>query len=341
MAKKRGRRKKESHVGIDIGTRFIKALDVSSDGETQLLNAVHSAEIEPPCNASSIKYTLKSLLENFKPSTKNVTISLSAPSAMVRFINMPKMSIDDLRNSLKFEAEKYIPFSINDVLIDVVVLEEPSDGKGYMRVLLAAAKKDAVNSRIAMFEELGLTVSVIDIDFFACFNAFYNSSGKEVDGKNVALLNIGHTQTNVVMSKGNQPYFTRDIQIGGRDMLQAVSKELQIDNRQSETLVSDPKEKSAEVFEICKSVLNNLADELRLSFGYYENQSGGNIHNIYLSGGAVTLHGIDDFMQESLGIKPVIWDPFAKFKMGQEVDAKLIESDRARFAICAGLALRR
>lgn len=175
MIKEIGVRKKELHIGLDIGTRLIKGAEVLSEGNRRTLTKFHFVEIDFPFNREKIAAGLKSFLKDFQPSVKDVNISLSAPSAIVRFINMPKMKKEDLNNSLRFEAEKYIPFNINEVLIDASILEENLEEKNQMRVLLAAAKKDVVNSRIDMLKENGLSVAVIDIDSFACFNAFCNS----------------------------------------------------------------------------------------------------------------------------------------------------------------------
>lgn len=338
--KEKGVRKKEFHIGLDIGTRLIKTAEVLSEGNTKTLTKFHFVEIDFPPTKEKVTEALKALLENFQPAVKSVNISLSAPSAIVRFINMPKMKEEDLKNSLRFEAEKYIPFNINEVLIAACILEENLEEKNQMRVLLAAAKKDIVNSRIDVLKEIGLSVAVIDIDSFACFNAFCESFDTLDPVKSMALLNIGYTQTNIVISRGSQPFFTRDIQIGGKDIAKAIAKELSIEEKDADKFILDPKDKGPQVYETSKAVLNNLVDETRLSFGYYENQHGKAIDEIYISGGVARLNGILDYFEESFGIKPAIWNPFSKFEISPNVDAKSLELIRPQFAVCAGLAIR-
>lgn len=395
MIKTKDVRKKEFHIGLDIGTRLIKGAEVLSEGNTRKLTKFNFVEIESPFNREKIAAGLKSFLEGFQPATRDVNISLSAPSAIVRFINMPKMKKEDLNNSLRFEAEKYIPFNVKEVLIDASILEDNLEEKNQMRVLLAAAKKDVVNSRIDMLKEIGLSVAVIDIDSFACFNAFCNSFGpstlrqdqgrpeqgrgttgsgssREVprssesfaaaqdklregseargaeskddkldESKSTALLNIGYSQTNIIISRGSQPFFTRDMQIGGKDIARIISKELGIEEKEADKFIFDPKDKGPQVYEIAKVVLSNLVDETRLSFGYYENQFGKGVDEIYVSGGVARLNGILDYFEESFGIRPLTWNPFSKFEIGPGLDAKLLELIRPQFAVCAGLAIRR
>ena len=341
MIKTKDVRKKEVHIGLDIGTRLIKGAEVLSEGNTRKLTKFNFVEIEFPFNKWKIATGLKSFLEGFQPATRDVNISLSAPSAIVRFINMPKMKKEDLSNSLRFEAEKYIPFNINEVLIDASILEDNLDEKNQMRVLLAAAKKDAVNSRIDMLKEIGFSVAVIDIDSFACFNAFCNSFDKLDESKSTALLNIGYSQTNIIISRGSLPFFTRDMQIGGKDIARTISKEFGIEEKEADKFIFDPKDKGQRVYETAKVVLSNLVDETRLSFGYYENQFGKGIDEIYVSGGVARLNGILDYFEESFGIKPLTWNPFSKFEIDPGLDAKLLELIRPQFAVCAGLAIRK
>jgi type IV pilus assembly protein PilM len=334
-------KKTGTRVGLDIGTRMVKALELSMEGDVQRLTKLHSTEIAFPLARDNTTAALKSLLENLRPSVKDVNISLSAPSAIVRFINMPKMTETDLKNSLRFEAEKYIPFNIKEVVTDATILAATGEDKKQMRVLFAAVKRKAVDTQITALKNFGLAPSIIDIDSFACFNAFCNSSGTIEASRNIALLNIGYTQTNLVISEGENPFFTRDIQIGTRDMAKVISEKLGAKEEESDRLLFDPKEKEANVRELSKSVLNNLLDELRLSFGYYENQHGRAINEIYISGGASRLGGIAKYFEESFDIKTALWNPFSKFEISQGIDVKWLEPVRGQFAVAAGLAIRR
>ena len=148
--------KKDTRLGLDIGTRFIKACEVAFDANTRKLSKLNLTPIDLPVTVESTTKALKSALDALRPSVKEVNISLSAPSAIVRFIDMPKMKEDDLRKSLEFEAEKYIPFSVSEVIIDASIVEDVSSDKKQMKVLLAAAKKTAVDSALAVLKRVNL-----------------------------------------------------------------------------------------------------------------------------------------------------------------------------------------
>lgn len=333
--------KKDTRLGLDIGTRFIKACEVSFDASTRKLLKLNLTAIDLPVTTENTAKALKTVLDTLRPSVKEANISLSAPSAIVRFVDMPKMKEDDLRKSLEFEAEKYIPFNVSEVIIDASIVEESSSDKGQIKVLLAAAKKTAVDSALAVLKRAGLTASLIDIDGFACFNAFLASLGEPDNSKSTVLLNIGYTHTNVVIMTGAKPFFTRDIRIGGKDIAALAAKSLEMKDVEVEKLIIDPNERGAEFFEIAKPVLGSLAEEIRLSFGYCENQSGRNINEIYISGGVSRMHGIVDYMEQALGTRPLLWKPFAKFEIADDIDKKSLEGREPYFAVSAGLAIRK
>ena len=333
--------KKEVRFGLDIGTRLIKVIELCVEANVNRLTKLRSAEIELPLTEEKAFASLRALMEDFKPSTKEVRISLSAPSAIVRFINMPKMKEEDLKSSLRFEAEKYIPFNIKEVVIDASILDYPGEEKKEMRILFAAAKRDVVDSRLAMLKELGLSASIIDVDSFACFNAFCNFCGTFDESISTVLLNIGYTQTNLIILRGSQPFFTRDIQIGVRDVAKVISEKMATPKEKADDFIYKLGDNSAEVYEIAKPILDNLVDELRLSFGYYENQYGTSINEIYVSGGMARLNNIMGHFEGNFDVKTTTWNPFAKFEISSDIDAKYLEAMQPQFAVSAGLVIRK
>lgn len=338
--KKNAGKKKEYHVGIDMGTRFIKALELITDGNSYKIVKIRTAEVEFPPTDEKLESSLKSLVEAFRPSTHEVNISFSSPHAVVRFVTMPKMKEEDLKSSLMFEAEKYIPFNIKEVVTDASILGYTTEDKRQMRVLFAAVKKKVVDQRVSMLKNAGLVPSIIDIDNFACFNAFLNSFENLDQAKSIAVINLGYSQANLLISQGASPFFTRDVQVGAREIAKAISGKLGIDRKESDRYIIDAKGKDGEVFDAAKPILNTLIDEIRLSFGYYENQYGKSVNEIYISGGMARSRDIAKCFEDSFDVKTTLWNPFGRLSVGSEVDAKLLESSRLQFAVCTGLALR-
>ncbi len=331
---------KKPCIGIDIGSFSVKILEAFVEQDKYKFSKFVIKDLPSDSSESSLLTTIKTVIDEFKPTTKDVHIALSGPNISVRFINMPQMSGQDLKNSLRYEADKYIPFSIDEVIIDSCVLGEAQE-KAQMRVLLAAAKKEIINKRLDLFKQLGYNVTLIDIDAFAIFNAFLTSEKNPDKEKSIALINLGHKYTNVIVSKGDIPYFARDIQIGGEEINKAISNKFNIEEVQAAKLKSEPQDKADEVKEIVKGVLNNLLDEIRLSFGYFENQYGKSIDQIYISGGLVGTAGLVHYFEEILGMTPQVWDPLQNFQLDEGINKDELDKVKSSLAVACGLVVRK
>jgi len=327
-------------AAVDIGAHSIKILESVSELDSRKITRFVIKEIPAGTSHEAYSGILKSALDEATLSTKELRISLAGPDAIVRIINMPEMNPQDLKSSLRFEADRYIPFSVDEVNIDSFILGKTSDGGGQMRVLLAAAKKDLIKRRFDMFQELGFSVSLIDVNVFAVLNAFSVSVKDLKPEVSFALLNFGHKYTNIVICKGYSPYFTRDIQIGGEQISGLVSKKLGIDAKD----VFDPKPEIRDanplIDETIKGSLSKLVDEIRLSFGYYENQFGSSIEKVYVSGGFAKFAYLLTVMEENLGMKPIVWDTLSGFQIDDLIDKKKLDAYNPALAVVSGLAIR-
>jgi len=238
---------------------------------------------------------------------KNVNISICGPAVIVRYIQLPKMKEEELASSLEFEAEKYIPFNISDVILDHQILEKDAAEK--MKVLLVAAKKDLVQGRIKLLEDAGLVPNIIDVDSFAVINAFTLNNPTPDPDKVMALLNMGERINSVNIISNNIPYFTRTFTTGAADALE-------------EARIAD------------------MSNEIRASFSYLENQIGRGIDQIYISGMSSGMEGIIRILNETLGVETKNWDPTAILAVRDTVPKEDLNNIKNELAIAIGLALR-
>ena len=156
--------KEKFSAGLDIGAHSIKLVILKShkDGAELCGFNIEPAELD-------VAPVLKKLTES--NNIKSVNISVSGSGTLIRYINFPKMQEAELKQALKFEAQKHIPFSINEVDIDACILRDNlPDNK--MLILLAAVKKEFISKRMKVIEEAGLKLNIIDVDSAALVNAF-------------------------------------------------------------------------------------------------------------------------------------------------------------------------
>jgi len=186
---------KKQVVGCDVGSSTIKIVELKplKSGEFQLLHA-GIADLSPEAivdgaimDSSLVVEALSRLIAENNIKNANFGGSLSGHSVIIKKIQLPSMTDAELAESIQWEAEQYIPFDINDVNLDYVVLE--SDARDTMDVLLVAVKKDRIADYTSAIVQAGKDPVLVDVDVFALQNAF--EANYDVDPETIALVNIG------------------------------------------------------------------------------------------------------------------------------------------------------
>src|SRR5512144_729963 len=171
-------------LGLDIGSSGVKLVqlkEVRRRGATAYqLQAFGSKPLPPEAivdgalmNSTAIVQAMQELIAELRVKQKEVAIGVSGHSVIIKKIQMPRMSQEELEESIQWEAEQYIPFDVKDVNIDTQILDAGgNDATGQMDVLLVAAKKDMINDYTTVVSESGLQPVVVDVDAFAVQNSF-------------------------------------------------------------------------------------------------------------------------------------------------------------------------
>lgn len=327
------------HIGVDIGFHSVKVAELSREKDIFKIINIGYAAVKRPNVTESIAEAVKEASAMAKvPEGSDVAIAVPSLAVVVRFIELPRMTQDELKNAIVFEAEKYIPFGINEVVIDHQLLI-PHIGDNKMLVLLIAAKKDIVNERMELITQAGLSARLLDVSSLAGVNSFLASAGRNTNEIS-AVINIGAKATDINIVSENVLYFTRSVQIGGDEITKLLAESFSLSAKDAEELKINPKDKAAEVAEKVKTILNAIIDEIHLSFSYYENQSGRNIEKVYLGGGVAASANVCELMKENLDIDAVLWDPAGSMASGSLTDGKLLDSMRYQMGTAIGLALR-
>jgi len=297
-------KKPGTRIGLDIGTYSIKALEVKtgSDDSVEILRlGVEKVDGNPSTETRA--EAIKRLFEREGITGEAVNASVSGPMTITRFVNMPKMTVDELKKALEYEAERYIPFEIKEVYLDSDILLENAGGNK-VKTIVAASKKELVDRKLEALKKAELFPVVMDMDCLALTNAFCRCQDKQTDQVN-ALLNIGHSLTQVTILRDGALDFVRELQIGGADF-----------------------------------ALEKFLNQVRLSFDYYENQVGRAVNGIYVSGGASKFEGLNEKLKEALDVEADFWDPFKPMKKADAVKEETIKEQAPLFAVAAGLVLR-
>ncbi len=336
---------KKTVLGLDIGNSSIKAIEMSQKGTEYFISNYGQIEVT---NHDDLVSPLKELIRQMNIKSRRVATAISGREVIVRYISMRSTNNEDLRKAVQFEADKYIPYDLQEVILDSQRLDESIIGmgnSGEMKVLLVAAKRSLIEQRVQLLKEVSLLPFVIDVDSFALGNAFelknMLSPRAEVEGKVVALIDIGSTKTNINIMIGNTSFFTREIYLAGNEFTEEIQKRLEIAPEEAEGYKKDPGIYALEIQEAVASVVDDLANEISLSFDYFEGQFEKEVEEIYLSGGGSQLFSLEPDFERIFGKRINRWDPTENFDVQDEqVDVKALRDNAPQLAIAIGLASR-
>lgn len=343
-------RKKKGIVGLDIGSSAVKMVELKGGkgGHFSLSNAAH-APLSPEAivegtvmDSSLVVEVAQRLIQERSVKNANFGISLSGISVAIRKIQVPAMSDAELAESIHWEAEQYLPFNVNEVNLDYVVLGSDADT---MDVLLVAAKKDRIADYTGILTQLGKTPALVDVDVFALQNCHEINYGVD-SGRVVALLNLGAAITNVNIVRGSNSLFNRDIAVGGNLATDALQKDLGLPYESAEALKRGEQVEGTvpdNVFPVIQGTVENIVSEIQKTFDFFRaTTQEEKIDQIYLAGGSARLQGLREMLMERLDTQVEILNPFnAVTYSPKDVDADLVNQMGPAAAIAVGLAVRK
>jgi type IV pilus assembly protein PilM len=340
-------------VGLDIGSSAVKAVELRPKGKSYRVAAFASETVPADSivdgaiiDADAVIATIKRLFDKtpaFK--TKRVCASLSGNAVIVKKITLPVMTETELRDSIYWEAEQYIPFDIQDVNLDYQILDSGTgaESRGSMEVLLVAAKKEKIGDYTSVITQAGRQPVVMDVDAFALQNAYEVNYGIE-PGAVVVLLNAGAGATNINILSGDQSVFTRDVSIGGNAYTEALQRELNLPQAAADQLKRGTAVDGVtfdEARPVLRAVSENVMLEIQKTFDFFKATAASDrIDRIMISGGASRAEGFAEMLAERFEAPVESFDPFKKIafaatKLGEPGD------NGSTAAVAVGLALRR
>jgi type IV pilus assembly protein PilM len=343
-----GKRKRQV-VGCDVGSSSIKIVELKplKNDEYQLLHAA-IANLSPEAivdgaimDSSLVVEALSRLIADNNIRNPNFGGSLSGHSVIIKKIQLPSMTDSELAESIQWEAEQYIPFDINDVNLDYVVLD--SGAGDTMDVLLVAVKKDRIADYTSVIVQAGKDPVLVDVDVFALQNAF--ESNYAVDGETAALVNIGASVMNINVLHRGASIFWRDVAFGGNQYTEAIQRELNLPREDAERLKlgNQVGEHSLQqVMGVLNSVSEDLAAEMQKTIDFFvATSSVDRLDRLVLAGGSAQVLNLDEVLKERFQVDVEIMNPFRNIRYSEsDFDPEWINRHAPAMSVAVGLAVR-
>ena len=343
--------KKDHIVGLDIGSRSIKAAEIVETKQGLslkrfgIVDIAHGAIEEGTINdPETVAESIKQLFKSYNIKETNVAVSIGGYSVIVKKISVQTMDEEKLQETIHFEAEQYIPFDISDVNLDFQILGESESNPGQMNVFLVAAKKEMVNDYINLVNQAGLNPCIVDVEAFALQNAI--EANYDMQNENTALIDIGASKTSLNILKGNSSLFRRDVSLGCGQINQKIMSLIECSFEEAEQLKYGDKPDrltQEDLKGIISSVVTDWCTEIRRALDFfYSTYPEDQIKRIILSGGGANIDEFRELLATEASAEVESINPFKSLKIDKKhFDDAFIKQIAPQSAISMGLAMRK
>lgn len=335
-------------VGLDIGSGLIKMVSISHrSGEPVLTKVAFTSVVDDAIVEGEVVDTgivtdaIRGLLAAAAIKTKAVVTAVGGRDVIIKKVTMDRMKESEARDMIRWEAEQHVPFDMDNVELDFQILDP--DGEGLqMTVLLVAAKRELVESKVSLLGDVGLAPTIIDVDAFALHNAFELNYPDAMSGV-VGLVNIGHETTNVNILDAGVPVLTRDIPVGTRRFREDMQRERGITAEEADQILQ-----GFERHEMLDPFLESRGEELAVgieraaAFLQSSSRSSSGLSQLFTTGGGARIPGLNRVLADRLRLPVQLANPLERLQVADGVfDTMSVDEVAPLLMLPVGLALRK
>jgi len=345
-------------VGLDVGSYAVKAVEFRAkkkggQASYEILKIgyevlPHDAIVEGTIiDSAAVAETIRLLFDENKIANKNVTISISGNSVIIKKISLPVMEKQELAESIIWEAKHNIPYPYEETNVDYAIIRPAGGDEKSLDILLVAAKKDKIASYSGAINQARKELQSIEVDAFSIQNAFEMNYPELFLEKTVALINLGANVTTVVISEKGTPQLFRDLSLGGLFFTENIRKELNISFEEAEKLLKGIPGRAVTTDQFSTVLAMNvrdLLDEIEKTFSFYEasEKSERRIEQIILCGGLANVATMVASFERKFHIKTEIMNPFRNVTYDERKFDPIYFNEMAPiFGVAVGLATRK
>lgn len=345
-------KKKEHLVGLDIGSKTIKAGEIVETKNGLQLKRFGTIDIPPGIiedgtvqNSAELSNYLKELFKLFNISQNNIALSIGGNAGIVKKISLKTMTESELQKVINIEAEHYIPYDISEVNLDFQILGPVENNPNNMNVILAAAKKDVIQGYLDSLDEADLNPCIVDIDAFAIQNVF--EVNHENQDEYIALIDLGSTKLSLNIIKDGVSVFMRDVSMGGFQINHEIMNAANCSESDAEDIKTGLKTSDKIDAEYVDQIIYNTVSDWCAEIGraldfFYASYSGDKIKKIYVCGGGANISSFRKLLSEQTSTEVNVLNPFGHLIINEDVfDSDYLRKMAPQAAICMGLAMRR
>ncbi len=341
-------------VGIDISDKSLKYAELSRKNGKFFLSRFGTKIItEGIIESGQIKKKekflefLKSVNEELK--IKFINVSLPEEKAFISRIKIPAVKKEEIRGTVEFQLEEYIPLSPSDVIFDFEIInkEEKNEKEKYIYVNVIAFPKLLIEDLKNILIEANFIPLVFEIEAHAFARAIVPREEKGM----YFLVDFGKTRTGFIIVSGNKVQFTSTIKIGGDDINTAIAKNLGISIFEAEEIKKNygfiKNKKNEKIFNSILPLMAAIKEDIKRHIIYWNShldlKNGdreNEIKKILFCGGDSNLIGLPDYFSYELKIPAELGNPWINIISFEEYIPEIEFRESLIYAGAMGLALR-
>jgi type IV pilus assembly protein PilM len=344
-------RKRKQLLGLDLSSSSVKLIELSRSGGRFKVEAYRVLPL--PTNAvveknikdvAAVADTIKRVVAAAKTGTRDAAVAVAGSAVITKVIDMPTgLGELGLENQIAAEADQYVPYPLDEVALDYEVLGPSATNPDQIEVMLAACRRENVDTRIAALEMAGLHPRVVDVEVFAVERAFrlISEQFEDIGDQVVAIADIGATMLTLSVLIDGKTLYTREQLFGGKQVTEEIQRRYGLSMEeagQAKRQGGLPEDYETEILQPFKEA---LVQQIQRSLQFFFSSSQYNyVDHLVLAGGVAAMPGLRREVEDKLGLPTTIANPFANMAIGGGVNAVALASDAPAMLIATGLALR-
>lgn len=339
--------RKRKTVGLDIGSGFIKVAVVDHSKDLPQLERVAVSPVEGDAivegdvvDPGLVADTIAAAFEREGIEEREVVTAVGGRDVIIKLIKMDRMEEEEAREVIPWEAEQHVPFDMDNVQLDFEITDPDSEGL-QMTVLLVAAKRELIDTRIALIQQAGLNPRIVDVEAFALHNALEANYPSAMQGI-TALVNIGHDTTTVNILDNGVPVLTRDLTFGTRALALDLQRERGLTSEEAlAALRGSAADGSLREFLVDRA--QEIARGVERATAFLETREmGASVGRLYLCGGGVGVPGLAEALADRLQVETHVASAVERVQVKPDtLDYLQLQEIAPMLMLSVGLALRR
>ena len=330
---------------LDIGTTAVRIVQLSRSGDMWSLTKYASVPVDIKIATSDAVDDQRRLAEVITTAigqsgvrTRNVVLGIPSNRMFATVVELPVMSPAELASTIKYQAEQYIPMSIDEAKVDWAVVGKSPKDPSKNEVLIASVANSFSEQRLDLIEGLGLNVLAIEPDPLALSRSLLPAGVK--NGR--LLLDMGDFSSDLVMTLGDAPRLIRSIPTGFRSLTKAIAQNLNIQEQQAAQFIVkfgvDPNKLEGQIARALDTTLDQFATELVKSVKFFQTKYPTiPVENMMFSGYAATIPALSEYLSAKTSLPAQLATPWQRVRVSAN-DQSALQAISTQFAVVVGLA---